>query len=144
MPGISDLQSAGQQNSDALMVAVLILVVIIVVLMMKWPHCGPPAPKKVGGFTPTMQMNPQWQLGSVSAGQAAFADTAIHYQPVAPTDPPSCVKPLVGQQTWDVDNGWSSSCSAPGQPPSSCGTQNADAGMASRSLAFINGGEGRY
>ena len=144
MASMNDLQSAGQQNSNALMVAVLILVVIIIVLIMQWP-AKKTGTAKTGHFTPTTQMNPQWQLGGVTAGQAAFADSPVYYQPTPNKIAPACPKGLVGQQVWDVDNGWSSACTAPGVAPGpSCGVKNATAESESIALAYLNGSEGRY
>ena len=137
MASMNDLQNAGQQNSNALMVAVLILVVIIIILIMQWPT----KKNTHASFTPTTQMNPQWQLGSVTAGQAAFRDSPVFYHPTPNKIAPSCPKGLVGTQVWDVDNGWSSACSAPGVAPApSCSAKNADAESESIALAYLNGG----
>ena len=143
MPSMNDVQSAGQQNSNALMVAVVILVVIIIILLMKWPKKT--GPGKNASFTPVMQMNPQWQLGSVTAGQAAFNDSPVYYQPTPNKIAPACPKGLVGSQVWDRDNGWSSACAAPGAAPApSCSVKNAEADSESIALAYLNGGEGKY
>lgn len=145
MPSMNDVQSAGQQNSNALMVAVVILVVIIIILLMKWPKKTGTHSGKNAGFTPVMQMNPHWELGSVTAGQAAFNDSPVYYQPTPNKIAPACPKGLVGSQVWDRDNGWSSACAAPGAAPApSCSVKNAEADSESIALAYLNGGEGKY